>query len=273
MSMPIGPIWSVLHLGIKFPAAAAIVVAGYAYYASDDVETNPTLNQSQSMVTNGPMLALTFDDGWRSVRDVALPIMSQRGMIGTNYITTNFVDSDHEKYISQEHVLEFVAAGWEIGAHTLNHDDLTTLTEPEIINNLFEPQMVLSEWINHPVTTFSSPYGAFNDTVLEHAAVAYLTHVNAWSDANGLNTPDTFDANNINRIDTENITIPDLCDTISGLSDDDFYVIIFHKITDIPGQYSMSPRDFNTVLDCVEESGVQLVTVSQGARAMQERAQ
>jgi peptidoglycan/xylan/chitin deacetylase (PgdA/CDA1 family) len=250
MSMPIGPIWSVLHLAIKFPAAAVVVVTGYVYVSQDTVDTLPqtfTIPEINT-VYRGPMIALTFDDGWRSVREIALPELNARGMVATNYITTNFVDSNPVNYITQEHVMDFVQAGWEIGAHSLNHEDLTTLDEPEVISNVFLPQMVLSDWIGYPVTTFSTPYGAFNDMTIGHAEQAYLTHVNAWSDANGMNTPDTFDPMNVHRIDTANISLEEVCTVIAGLQDNEFYSIIF---TALPHYQVITTCIQMTLLHCL----------------------
>jgi len=258
MSMPVGPIWAMGHLMIKFPLVSAALATSLYFYVQEDSKA---------------MVAITFDDGWRSVHEIALPEMTQRGMVGTNYITTDFVTSGDPRYITQEQLHDFVVASWEIGAHSLAHDDLTTLNEEEVIRNIYLPQMFLSDWIGHPVTTFSTPYGSFNDMILGHADSAYITHVNAWSDAYGMNTPDTFNPNNINRIDTANISVPELCEVFAALQDNEFYAIIFHQITDVPGDYSMSPEDFYAVLDCIEDSNVQTVTISQGTLAMQDAAQ
>jgi peptidoglycan/xylan/chitin deacetylase (PgdA/CDA1 family) len=274
MSMPIGPIWSVLHLAIKFPAATVIVAVGAVYLSSDVTETPPNTFAIPEIIApdSGPMIALTFDDGWRSVYDVALPEMHRRGLVGTNYITTNFVDG-WEGYISSSHLPEFVTAGWEIGAHSLDHDDLTTLPHDEMISNLLLPQMQLSNWIGQPITAFSTPYGNYNDAIIEQAQASYNTHVNAWGPYNGMNTVETFDPYNINRLDTARITIDGVCQTLTELGEDDFYAIIFHRIIEEEGEYNISPDDFSAILDCVEDSGVHVVTVSQGAQRMLERAQ
>lgn len=276
MPMPAGPLWSFLHIVIKYPGVTAVTVAGYvAITSSGHLFTDETPEYTIPKITHnvpdsGPMIALTFDDGWRSVYDVALPEMNRRGLIGTNYITSGFIDSwdDPEGYISSEHVIEFANAGWEIGAHSINHDHLPELSESEIIDNLLIPQEVLVDLSHTPVTAFSTPYGEFNDIVINNAKSTYETHVNAWSDAKGINTLENFDMYNIHRLDTAQISVEGVCETVSTLGEDEFYVIIFHRITDIPDTYNVSPDDFNAMLDCVEESEVNVVTVSDGAQSM-----
>ncbi|HUP31508.1 MAG TPA: polysaccharide deacetylase family protein [Gaiellaceae bacterium] len=70
-------------------------------------------------------VVLTFDDGYRSVYEEALPLLSP---LGWPAVLNLKVDNLFEPWgISPERVREFVAAGWEIAAHTITHPDLRTL--------------------------------------------------------------------------------------------------------------------------------------------------
>lgn len=265
--LPIGPIWSVLHVALKYPAVTAVAVTGYMFV---DLSPVSQITVDRTVSNSGAMVALTFDDGWKSVHEIALPAMRTRGMVGTNYISSGFVDSGPE-YITRNHIKDFVAAGWEIGAHTINHDNLVTLENWQIEENMIVPQSSLREWSDSEVTAFSSPFGSFNDTVIRFAEVTYNSHVNAWSDAAGLNTLENFDLFNIHRLDTHNASVESVCETVATLGDDNFYVIIFHKIDNSGSDYSLTPKDFDAILDCVGDSDVQVVTVSDGAESMLER--
>lgn len=269
--LPIGPGWTVIHLAVKFPGLTVLAIAGTLYATAERPLEIPVTDIS--VPESGPMIALTFDDGFRSVYDVALPAMAERGMVGTIYIPTGIIGASNHppEYMRPEHVKEFSQAGWEVGSHSLYHQDLATLSAAEVEVNMIEPYETLIEWTGGDIRSFSSPLGSYDETVIRFAEVTYANHVNAWSSANGINTLDNFNLFDIHRIDTANTDVDGVCETVASLKDDEFYSIIFHRIDDSGGDYSLTPSHFGAILDCVEASDVQVVTVSDGAESMLRR--
>lgn len=270
MPLPIGPVWSLLHLGIKYPALTVVCTASVLTLSNN--MTSPLYANDQALdrvvPESGPMIALTFDDGWRSVYDIALPEMYDRGMVGTNYVHTQYIGEGTPNYITPTQLQEFVAAGWEVGSHSHYHIDLTTVELGELEYTMELASAQLTDWTGLGNFSFSSPMGMFDQTVVRTAETFYSSHVNAWSDEDGVNTLDNFDLFNIHRLDTQNTDIAGVCDTVASLGSDDFYVVIFHKIDESGDDYSLTPRDFGTILDCVGASDAQVVTVSDGAESM-----
>ena len=97
-------------------------------------------------VTTSPAqrtVAITFDDGYRSVLDLAFPIMSRLGLVGSVYVVTDFVGSPApmswpgvDQWLGGPHEQEMLPmdadqlhrlmdAGWEVGSHTRTHPKLT----------------------------------------------------------------------------------------------------------------------------------------------------
>ncbi len=83
-------------------------------------------------------VVLTFDDGYVSVLDQALPIMQSFGFRGTTFIISGLVGlnaaqaRNANRYIDRdllgwEQLSELVNCGIEIGSHTVHHPDLTRL--------------------------------------------------------------------------------------------------------------------------------------------------
>jgi len=271
--LPIGPVWSAFHIAMKFPGATLLAAASVAG-ANAYIDYQPDIADFEHTIpTNGPMIALTFDDGWRSVHDVALPMMAAHGMVGTNYITSDFVNmwDDELGYISEHHLAAFVDAGWEIGAHSIKHEDLTTLDPKSIEANMIEPYEKLVEWTGKNITSMSTPFGIYNDTVIRFAEITYDNHVNAFSPARGINTLDNFDLFSINRLDTQVASVDEICSTVKTLGENDFYVVIFHKIDNTGTDYSLTPEHFGDIIGCVKESDASVVTVSNGAESMLRR--
>ncbi len=92
-------------------------------------------------------LAITFDDAYRSVIELALPIISRVGFVATVFAPTAFVgteepmawpgidhwrDTEHAGELmpmSWEELQRLAEAGWEIGSHTRSHPRLPTLDD------------------------------------------------------------------------------------------------------------------------------------------------
>ena len=101
-------------------------------------------------------LAITFDDAYRSVIELAFPILSRVGFSATVFAPTDFVGTEEpmawpgiDHWRETEHAEELVPmsweelerlaqAGWEIGSHTRSHPRLPTLDDSALENELPE---------------------------------------------------------------------------------------------------------------------------------------
>jgi peptidoglycan/xylan/chitin deacetylase (PgdA/CDA1 family) len=115
---------------------------------------------------------ITFDDGYSDVYRNAFPILQEFGMkavvfvLGNREIKKNIWDQTlglpSARLMGDQELVELHAAGFEIGAHSMNHMRLTTLTEEEAWEEISRARMVLEILVNSPVRTFSYPYGDVN---------------------------------------------------------------------------------------------------------------
>jgi peptidoglycan/xylan/chitin deacetylase (PgdA/CDA1 family) len=251
MSLPNTPAWTLAHIGLKFPGAA--VLTGAAFFALAD---DPA-----------PMVAITFDDGRKSVLEVALPILDQRDMVATAYLTTSLLNTSGHLQISD--LQKFVSAEWELGSHGSYHVNMTELEETQLVANMIEPVQILAFYSGQEIFSFATPFGDYNEAVLDAAQKIYYNHANAWSESRGLNLPETFDPFNVHRLDvTEDISAEYLCHKLSNLPDDSLYSVIFHNITDEPGKYNTSIEKFETIVDCIAKSDANVVRMSDAVEAM-----
>ena len=133
---------------------------------------------------------ITFDDGFRSVFDVALPLLRERGMVATLFVPTEFVGSGrpaswdgvtqwlgtpHEPKmlaVSRAELLELVDAGWEIGSHTCTHPHLTQLADSELAWELTESRRRCGELLGRSCESLAYPYGDVDERVVRAAAEA-----------------------------------------------------------------------------------------------------
>jgi peptidoglycan/xylan/chitin deacetylase (PgdA/CDA1 family) len=70
--------------------------------------------------------AITFDDGWDDGYTYALPILRKHGFVGTFFVIAGRID--RPGFLSSPHLLALIAAGNEIGDHTMDHTELSSVS-------------------------------------------------------------------------------------------------------------------------------------------------
>jgi peptidoglycan/xylan/chitin deacetylase (PgdA/CDA1 family) len=128
-------------------------------------------------------VAVTFDDAFRSVKEVAAPIMRRLGLPGSVYVPTDFpgrsgpmawdgtdqwVGGPHEHELaclSWDELRELADEGWEVGAHTRSHPRLTGLTDVELADELGGSRVACAEALGRPCRTMAYPYGDVDERV------------------------------------------------------------------------------------------------------------
>lgn len=132
----------------------------------------------------GRRLAVTFDDAYRSVHELALPILDRLGLTATVFVPTAHVDraepmswpgidrwrgGPHEaelRCMSSDQLAELAGRGWEVGAHTHTHPRLGGLRGPELTAELERPRALLRELLDRPCRSLAYPYGDFSSQTL-----------------------------------------------------------------------------------------------------------
>jgi peptidoglycan/xylan/chitin deacetylase (PgdA/CDA1 family) len=105
-------------------------------------------------------VALTFDDGYMDAYTAALPVLQEYGATATFYIVSGFVG--HDAYMGWEEIRALRNAGMEIGAHSISHIDLTTLSHDENVDQIGRSGAEIAAQIGAPVHSFCYPAGQFN---------------------------------------------------------------------------------------------------------------
>ena len=113
---------------------------------------------------------VTFDDGYRSNRDVALPLLQQHGFRATIFLVaeriggTNTWDPDEiqEPLLDAAAVRAMQARGIEFGSHSATHARLTALDRAAVLKELRDSRALLGTLLGRPVQVLAYPYGAHN---------------------------------------------------------------------------------------------------------------
>jgi peptidoglycan/xylan/chitin deacetylase (PgdA/CDA1 family) len=104
--------------------------------------TYDTLSASTRVVIRREgRILLTFDDGLRSARTVALPALQDAGLVGNVAVVTGTLG--WTAFLDRQDMQALHDAGWAFVSHSVSHADLTTLSDTELEAELTHSR----EWI------------------------------------------------------------------------------------------------------------------------------
>ncbi len=144
-------------------------------------------------------VALSFDDGFRSVHDAALPVLREEGATATLFLTTGYVGADNGwptqpawaprmPMMDWDQVETLHAAGWDVQAHTGSHPDLRELSDDAIRDEMEQADGAIEAKFGYRPDQFAYPYGSLDERVRELARDRYAWSVTtelAWLDGRG----------------------------------------------------------------------------------------
>ena len=125
--------------------------------------------------TKHPFVCLTFDDGYQDNYAIAYPILKQMEVPFAIYVTTGFIDNripirwyrDEKLGINTESLKTLdVDPLCTIGAHTISHPKLDTLSPEEQTKEIEQSLQELESLLGQPIRHFSYPHGAYNADTL-----------------------------------------------------------------------------------------------------------
>ena len=135
-------------------------------------------------------LAITFDDAFQSVRQLAYPALRALGWPATVFAPTEFMGAraplrwpgidqwqgtaDEHELISMnwEDLAELAEAGWEIGSHTCTHPLLTAVDDVRLKEELQRSRQECTERLGAPCESIAYPYGVVDERVAARAGEA-----------------------------------------------------------------------------------------------------
>ena len=134
-----------------------------------------------ALTVNGIIISLTFDDSLSEHFRVA-QLLSDKNVTGTFYTISGKIGLKDK--LTLDNLNQIKNWGHEIGSHTVNHLDLTTLSAENQTFEICQDRFQLQQW-GFKVTTFAFPFGA--DSV-EAPRILSSCGFNAARDSGGIKT-------------------------------------------------------------------------------------
>lgn len=145
-------------------------------------------------------IVITLDDGYENFYHYAYPILKKYQIPATIFLVTGYIDTaknfwwDNSSILSWSQIKEMAKNNnIDFGSHSINHYNLTTLSDKEIEKELKSSKEKIEQELNKPVRGFCYPFGKkehYNQKIKElvikagyqYAVTAEFGHINQSSD-------------------------------------------------------------------------------------------
>jgi peptidoglycan/xylan/chitin deacetylase (PgdA/CDA1 family) len=139
----------------------------------------------------GLEVAITFDDGYSSLHDVAAPVLQACGATATVYLNTGLIGersrvrSDaglghypDDEFMTWNDVIALKQAGWTVGSHGVEHLDLTVTAAESALDQLLRSKREIEDRLGISCAHFAYTWGRFNEPLQRMVrAAGYKTAV------------------------------------------------------------------------------------------------
>lgn len=110
-------------------------------------------------------VVITFDDGYRSFWEVAVPLLQQYEYPAIVFVITELVGN--ARYVTWDQLRALPAMGFEVGSHTATHPDLRLLGDARLQQEIAGSRELLARELGQEVRYFCYPVGLYNDNVVQ----------------------------------------------------------------------------------------------------------
>jgi peptidoglycan/xylan/chitin deacetylase (PgdA/CDA1 family) len=120
-------------------------------------------------------VVITFDDGFADTLTVAGPVLARHGVVASVYLTSGFMagrSPGGDRMLDWSQVDELAQQGHEIGAHSVTHPQLDTLSATDAWRETSVCKQVLEDRLGTVIRSFAYPHGYSSPRVRQLVAAA-----------------------------------------------------------------------------------------------------
>jgi peptidoglycan/xylan/chitin deacetylase (PgdA/CDA1 family) len=147
--------------------------AGFEAISLDALGGSPSPASGARVGVRRQFVVLTFDDGCENVLEHGVPALREFGFQAIQFIVTDQIggrnewDADEapERLMTTQQIREWLAAGHQIGSHTLTHPFLTQLPPDRAREEIASSKKKLEDLFGLEIRHFCYPYGDWNPAV------------------------------------------------------------------------------------------------------------
>ena len=155
-------------------------------------------------------LAVTFDDGFKSVLTEAFPILSERRIPWSLFVVPKWCDEatrdGTEQILNWRDVERLVAGGADLGSHSMTNPDFGPLDEAAAVIELEESRRLIEARLGFAPESFAIPFGqSRNWTDVSARAAAAAGYSRVYAQAEQTRPVDTIARTFVTQVDDTRI--------------------------------------------------------------------
>lgn len=222
----------------------------------------PTPTPPPPVPSGSGVASITLDDGTSGQYTYARPILNQRGLKATFYIVSDALGWTGTN-MNATQVRQLAADGHEIGNHTRDHRNLTTLSSSEITAEFADSQNAIRSQVGITPTSCAYPYGANNSTVQAIAAQYFRGCRGTSGGTNSVTGPARYNLVTFYvQLTTSTASIRSAAD--QAKANGRWIVFTYHGVApSAGGPEDVTSTNFAAQMDAIKASGIPVRTVSQ----------
>jgi peptidoglycan/xylan/chitin deacetylase (PgdA/CDA1 family) len=154
----------------------------------------------QGVSWQGPLVIVTFDDGYQDNITIAAPILEDFGLSACFFVATGYIGGVRRfawdqvagrelPLMSWGDVRELRRKGFEIGSHSVTHRRMSELSDAELEEELSESRRTLEVELGEVVRVFAYPFGRLGDYSHRKREIVGKYYEAASTAIRGLNRP------------------------------------------------------------------------------------
>lgn len=130
----------------------------------------------------GRRIVITFDDAYKNVLQFGLKSLAANGFKAIQFVVAERLGQSNdwdvalgevpERLMDKEELRDWLAAGHDIGSHTLTHPYLTRLPREQARSELLGSKKCLEDTFSRRIEHFCYPFGDWNEFVRDMVAEA-----------------------------------------------------------------------------------------------------
>jgi peptidoglycan/xylan/chitin deacetylase (PgdA/CDA1 family) len=148
---------------------------------------------------------------------------------------------------------EMEQAGWDVQSHTHSHPNLTQIDDSSLFGELAYSQLLLRQRLGVEANYIATPFGEFDERVMNFVTKQYQAHFRAWGGNEGFNDLTNLDPYNVGRYEVKaDYTVDHVCGIVSDLHPNTWLVFEFHKVVEAQEikPYEVSKEILEKIVDC-----------------------
>lgn len=173
-----------IHPSVHYASASPETFAAHLdhFQATVDIVDLRDIFETPEPISSGrPRVALTFDDGYADNYEYAFPLLAERGLTATFFVTVGFLERDADVMnrlaviwrtprdelspLAWPQVEEMRAAGMRFGSHTWSHPNLSELSPVQAASELEHSKAILEDRTGARVDAIAYPFGKWRQHV------------------------------------------------------------------------------------------------------------